>query len=86
MTLSLCAASHTALSVSSNPGTTLVWRTIVSVEPGEAVVDMGDDVLGRGVVPKLTVGVGKSSSEGIGSVHLVHLVEPVWFGWFWFLL
>jgi len=39
MTLSLCAAFQTAFSVSSKPGTTLVWRTIVIVEPGEALVN-----------------------------------------------
>jgi hypothetical protein len=48
ITLSLFAASQTALSVSCSPGTTLVWQTTARVEPGEAV-DVGDDVLGRGV-------------------------------------
>ena len=46
------AASQTALSVSSNPGTTLVWRIILIVDPGERVEDMSDGVLGRGGVSR----------------------------------
>jgi len=47
--------------VSSNPSTTLVWRTIAIVEPGEAVVNLGDGVLGCGVVSGLNVRLDKLS-------------------------
>jgi hypothetical protein len=59
ITLSLCAASQTAFSVSSNAGTTLVWRTIAIVEAGEVVVNVGDGVLSRGVVSGLNGRLGK---------------------------
>jgi hypothetical protein len=61
MILSLCAASQTALSVPSSPGTTLVWRTISIVEGGEGVVDLNNGVLGRGCVSRPTVRLGESS-------------------------
>ena len=47
--------------MSSNPGTALVWRTIVIAELGEAVINVGDGVLGRGVVSGLNVRLAKWS-------------------------
>jgi len=45
MVPSLCAASQTAFSVFSSPGTALVWRTLSRLKAGEAVVDVGDGFL-----------------------------------------
>jgi hypothetical protein len=38
----------------------MVWRTISIVEPGEAVVSVGDDVFSRGVILALIVRMGES--------------------------
>jgi hypothetical protein len=61
MILSLCAASQTALSVPSSPGTTLVRRTISIVEGGEGVVDLSNGVNCRGCVFRPIVRLGESS-------------------------
>jgi len=72
MVPSLCAASQTAFSVFSSPGTTLVWRTISRIEAGEAAVDVGDggDFSGRGVVSRLNVRSCKSSVAAVSSLSL----------------
>lgn len=61
MTQSLCAASQTAFSVSFDADTTRVWQIISRVEVVNAVVDVGDNVRGRGVVSTSAICLAESS-------------------------